>query len=106
MKVRKPNDYKSIALPAELQGRYLICSINRLIIQLIQSIKDLSPARSCCCSQSFVTQCGPIVTDLSVCESVWGSYLIWDFSKLFNFNKTNQNMEWNNYESNQIFKKK
>jgi len=38
-------DYKSIALPAELQGRYLICSINRLIIQLIQSIKDLSPAR-------------------------------------------------------------
>ena len=41
----KAIDYKSIALPAELQGRYLICSINRLIIQLIQSIKDLSPAR-------------------------------------------------------------
>jgi hypothetical protein len=38
-------DYKSIALPAELQWGYLICSINRLIIQLIQSIKDLSSAR-------------------------------------------------------------
>ena len=51
MKVRKMNDYKSIALPAELQGHDFICSINRLIIQLIQSIKDLSPAR---CSQRLV----------------------------------------------------
>ena len=42
---RGPIDYKSIALPAELQGHDFICSINRLIIQLIQSIKDLSPAR-------------------------------------------------------------
>ena len=45
MKVKKNIDYKSIALPAELQGLDFICSINRLIIQLIQSIKDLSPAR-------------------------------------------------------------
>ena len=100
---REPTDYKSIALPAELQGHDFICSINRLIIQLIQSIKDLSPARSCCCSQSFVPQCGSIVTNLSAYESVWESYFIWDLSKLFNFTKTNQKMEWNNYESNQIF---
>ena len=35
-------------------------------LRLIQSIKDLFPARGCCCSQSFVPQCGSIVTNLSV----------------------------------------
>ena len=103
MKVKKDIDYKSIALPAELQGHDLFCRINSLFNQVIQHKINLYPARSCCCSQSFVPQCGSIVTNLSAYESVWESYFIWDLSKLFNFTKTNQKMEWNNYESNQIF---
>ena len=43
MKVREHNDYKSIALPVELQGHGLFCKINRLFIQVIQpkSLHDL-----------------------------------------------------------------
>ncbi len=36
MKVRQKNDYKSIALPAELQGHELINRIFSLIYQVIQ----------------------------------------------------------------------
>jgi hypothetical protein len=56
MKVRKPNDYKSIALPAELQGYELVNRIFSLISQLNQFIKELYLVRSCSCSHSSVAQ--------------------------------------------------
>ena len=91
MKVKRNIDYKSIALPAELQGLVLFCRINSLFNQVIQYKINLCPARMLRMLAAKVPHCSPIVTDLSVCESVWESYLIWDFSKLFNFIKTNQN---------------
>jgi len=85
----KAIDYKSIALPAELQGRELINRIFSLISQLNQSIKELYLARSCCCSNSLVAQSRPFVTDKSVLKSL----SIWDFKSASNFIKTNQIME-------------
>ena len=48
MKVREHNDYKSIALPVELQGHRLFCRINSLFIQVIQlkSLYDLKTSLS------------------------------------------------------------
>ena len=45
---REPIDYKSIALPVELQGHGLFCRINRLFIQVIQpnSLYDLKTTLS------------------------------------------------------------
>jgi hypothetical protein len=70
MKVRQKNDYKSIALPAELQGHDLINRVFSLISQLNQSKKDLCPARCCCSSQLSVAQSRAFVTDKSVWKSV------------------------------------
>ena len=41
MKVRKPNDYKSIALPAELQGHELFFRLFSLVYQAIQEKLNL-----------------------------------------------------------------
>ncbi len=48
MKVKKNIDYKSVALPVELQGHDLFCRINRLFIQVIQpkSLYDLKTSLS------------------------------------------------------------
>ena len=48
MKVKKKNDYKSVALPVELQGHRLFCRINSLFIQVIQlkSLYDLKTSLS------------------------------------------------------------
>jgi len=54
MKVRKKNDYKSIALPAELQGHDPFCRLFSLIYQLIQYKLNLYLARCCCSSQLSV----------------------------------------------------
>ena len=45
---REPIDYKSIALPVELQGHRLFCRINSLFIQVIQlkSLYDLKTSLS------------------------------------------------------------
>ena len=106
MKVKKKNDYKSVALPVELQGHRLFCRINSLFNQVIQYKINLYLARMLRMLAAKVPQCRAIVTHLSVYESVWESYLIWDFSKLFNFIKTSQIMEWKKYESNQVLKQK
>jgi hypothetical protein len=104
MKVRQTNDYKSIALPAELQGHGLFCRINSLFNQVIQYKINLYLARMLRMLAVKVPQCRAIVTHLSVYESVWESYLIWDFSKFFFFIKTNQNGVEKEYESNQVLK--
>ena len=46
MKVRKPNDYKSIALPAELQGHELFFRLISLVYQVMQQKLNLCPACS------------------------------------------------------------
>ena len=69
MKVRKKNDYKSIALPAELQGHGLFCRINSLFNQVIQYKINLYLARMLRMLAAKVPQCRPIVTHLSVYES-------------------------------------
>ena len=63
---RGPIDYKSIALPAELQGHALINRIFSLISQLNQSILNLYPARMLRMLAAKVPQCRAIVTHLSV----------------------------------------
>ena len=64
-------DYKSIALPAELQGHGLFCRINRLISQLNQyEINSLSCSHAPH-ARSLVIRCRSIVSNLSVYESVW-----------------------------------
>ena len=66
MKVREHNDYKSIALPVELQEHKLFCRINKLFIQVIQHKIHLYLARGHCCSQLLVVDCRPFVTNKSV----------------------------------------
>ena len=63
---RGPIDYKSIALPAELQGHDLICKFFSLISQSNQQKKNSTVVRSSCCSHSIIASCSLFVTDLSV----------------------------------------
>jgi len=106
MKVRMNVDYKSIALPAELQGLRVFCRINSLISQLNQyKIKSIS------CSlllqlAGLIAKCRAFVTHLSVFESVWDFTILFSlgFHNIIQFHYNNKNMEWNNYESDQIFK--
>jgi hypothetical protein len=81
-------DYKSIALPAELQGHLFSCLIFIPKGQLNQCIKSLMGSQSVDCSQSKVTRCRSFVPNLSVYLSVWGSAFTWDFISSFNFIKT------------------
>ena len=90
MKVREHNDYKSIALPVELQGHDLFCRINSLFIQVIQHKIHLYLARCCCSSQLPVVDCRAFVTNKSVFKSVFKSWVIWDFKSASNFIKTKQ----------------
>ena len=67
----QPTDYKSIALPAELQGHLISCDVFSIKDQISQyKIKSLScsPASH---ARSLVAKCRSIVTNLSAYESVW-----------------------------------
>ena len=100
---RGPIDYKSIALPAELQGHLLSCLIFIRKGQINQCIKSQVSSQSVDCSRSDVTGCRPFVTDLSVIESLIRSHLKRDFKAIFNFIKTIKKlMEWKNV-SNQLY---
>jgi len=59
-------DYKSIALPAELQGHSLINQVFSLKDQLNQSI--INPVSVCCllAAHSIIVSCSLFVIDLSV----------------------------------------
>ena len=105
MKVRMKNDYKSIALPAELQGHDLICRINSLFNQVIQYLKDLSPARMLRMLAAKVPQCRAIVTHLSVCESVWDyNPILSGISHHYSTSLQQINTWSGKYESNKIYK--
>ena len=67
---RGPTDYKSIALPAELQGHLISCAVFNLKHQILQyKIKSLSCSHASH-ARSLVAKCRSIVTNLSVFESV------------------------------------
>ena len=96
--ILKLNDYKSIALPAELQGHNLICRIFSLISQLNQSLKRIALMLAAVAARRDSASCSQLVTDLSV----WSRYgfpisvgnVFWCFHPL----KINQLMEWKTYE--------
>ena len=64
------NDYKSIALPAELQGHLLSCVIFIPKGQLNQSKNNLSTMLTANAAHSKLESCSLVVTDLSV----WSRY--------------------------------
>ena len=66
----KLNDYKSIALPAELQGHKVICRIFSLISQLNQCLKNIISVRCLLAAHADSATCSVVVTDLSV----WSRY--------------------------------
>ena len=103
---RGPIDYKSIALPAELQGHVISCLIFIPKGQLNQCIKSSIGSQSVDCSQSKVTRCRSFVTNLSVYLSVWGSAFTCDFINSFNFIKTIKTWSgiYENIKVNKVYK--
>ena len=101
---RGPIDYKSIALPAELQGHGLFCRINSLFNQVIQYKINLYLARMLRMLAAKVPQCRPIVTHLSVYYRHENPIRSGISQSSFSSLKQNK-MEWKNkYESNQVLK--
>ena len=84
----KPIDYKSIALPAELQG---LVSNNRFFSlkdQINQSLKRIALMLATVAARSSVQSCAPIVIYPSVFVKVLKSVFIQNFNNTFNFIKT------------------
>ena len=84
----KSFDYKSIALPAELQGHLVNGVIFSLKDQINQSLKRLALMLAAVAARSSVQVCRRIVLILSVFVSVLKSVFIQDFINTFNFIKT------------------
>ena len=87
---RGPIDYKSIALPAELQGLVSNDQVFSLKDQINQSLKNIVLARLLLQPRPNVQGCGSFVPNLSVFLSVLKSVFIQDFINTFNFIKTNK----------------
>ena len=86
----KSFDYKSIALPAELQGHLVNGVIFSLKDQINQSLKRLALMLAAVAARSSVQVCRRIVLNLSVFVSVLKSVFIQDFINAFSFIKTNK----------------
>ena len=84
----KSFDYKSIALPAELQGHLVNGVIFSLKDQINQSLKRIALMLAAVAARSSVQVCRRIVLILSVFVSVLKSVFIQDFINTFNFIKT------------------
>ena len=84
----KSFDYKSIALPAELQGHLVNGVIFSLKDQINQSLKRIALMLAAVAARSSVQVCRRIVLNLSVFVSVLKSVFIQDFINTFNFIKT------------------
>ena len=99
-------DYKSIALPAELQGHSLINQVFSLKDQINQSLKRLALMLAAVAARRFVQGCGPFVPNLSSWLSSWGSDFNQDFISSFNFIKTIKTWSgiYENYEVNKVYK--
>ena len=102
----KPIDYKSIALPAELQGRLIVKAVFSLKAQINQCIKRLALMLAAVAARSNCYSCGPFVPNLSVRLSVRRSYPSQDFISSFNFIKTIKTWSgiYENYEVNKVYK--
>ena len=106
MKVREHNDYKSIALPVELQGHRLFCRINSLFNQVIQYKINFYLARMPRMLATFVLQCDPL---LLICRymsrhenPIRSGISQSSFSSLKQIKMERKNK----YESNQVLKQK
>ena len=86
----KSYDYKSIALPAELQGLVSNDQVFSLKDQINQSLKRLALMLAAVAARSSVQVCRRIVLNLSVFVSVLKSVFIHDFINAFSFIKTNK----------------
>jgi len=102
----KPIDYKSIALPAELQGHPMLSRIFIAKAQINQCIKRSALMLAAVAARRFVQGCGPFVPNLSSWLSSWGSDLNQDFISSFNFIKTIKTWSgiYENYEVNKVYK--
>jgi len=102
----KPIDYKSIALPAELQGHSFILLIFSLKDQINQCIKNLTLMLAAVAARTNCYSCSPFVPNLSVWPSVWRSETNQDFISSFNFIKTIKTWSgiYENYEVNKVYK--
>jgi len=102
----KSVDYKSIALPAELQGRPIYSQIFSLKDQINQCLKNLAIARSLLAARNLVQHCRSFVPNLSVFLSVSKSAFNQDFINSFNFIKTITTWSgiYENNKINQVYK--
>tara|TARA_R100000544_G_scaffold36111_2_gene24000 strand:+ start:168 stop:497 length:330 start_codon:yes stop_codon:yes gene_type:complete len=98
----KGNDYKSIALPAELQGHKVICRIFSLISQLNQSIINKDLARCFVKQLAIIAACTPIVTNLSVLSRCVNLIQNQISNACFFILKVTKTMEWKNEDKSQI----
>jgi len=98
----KLNDYKSIALPAELQGHNVICRIFSLISQLNQSIINKDLARCFVKQLAIIAACSPIVTNLSVLSRCVNLIQNQISNACFFILKVTKKMEWKNEDKSQI----
>ena len=83
-------DYKSIALPAELQGLVSNDQVFSLKDQINQSLKRLALMLAAVAARTSVQCCSRIVPILSVFLSALKSVFIQDFINAFSFIKTNK----------------
>ena len=79
---RGPIDYKSIALPAELQGHPMMSQIFIAKDQINQCIKRSAFMLAAFAACRFVQGCGPFVPNLSSWLSSRGSDLNYDLISL------------------------
>jgi len=102
----KPIDYKSIALPAELQGRLIVKAVFSLKAQINQCIKRLALMLAAVAARRYVKHCRSIVPNLSSWLSSWRSETNQDFISSFNFIKTIKSWSgiYENYEVNKVYK--
>ena len=104
----KSFDYKSIALPAELQGHLVNGVIFSLKDQINQSLKRIALMLAAVAARSSVQCCSRIVPILSVFLSALKSVFIQDFINAFSFIKTNKSWsgiyEKEQRQINQVYK--
>ena len=102
----KSYDYKSIALPAELQGHLVNGVIFSLKDQINQSLKRIALMLAAVAARTNCYSCSPFVPNLSVWPSVWRSETNQDFISSFNFIKTIKTWSgiYENYEVNKVYK--
>ena len=94
----KGYDYKSIALPAELQGHPYCQLIFIAKVQINQCLKNLTVMLAAVAARSISASCRQLVTNLSVWSRYGFPISVGNVFRCFHPLKTNQLMEWKTYE--------